>query len=163
MANSSRTAVTATASTTDTGDATIALARLISLALALLSLVWAAMGRPFWADGVDVPAALAWVAALTFPLVLAIGSAALWLRGRRRSRTLWLGWRILLLLSQTGWAAFCAGAGFSLSDIEIGEPVGWGLAVLTFAIALGLLVLAWWIEDRLATRSGKSGQSLSRQ
>lgn len=138
-----------TASTTDTGDATIALARLISLALALLSLVWLATDRPFWSDGVNVPVVPPAVAALTTVLVGAACAVAVWLRGRARLRSVLVVLRTALLVAQAAWATFSAAIIFAYSEFG-GATLGWGVMALAWAVALGILVASWWLEDRLA-------------
>ena len=139
----------------DAADAPVAAGRLIALVLALPVAVWAADDPSLWGDGLNVPAVLALVAALTAPPVLAIGAAALWLRCRGRSQTLRVVLRIVLLVSQAGWAAFSAVIIFAYSEFG-GVTVGWGLIAMSFTVALGLLALAWWTEDRLAARSGRA-------
>ena len=61
---------------------------------------------------------------------------------------------VLVVLSQGLWAAVIAGAAFSLADTRIGEPAGWGLAVVTFSVALVVVAALWLAEDALAVRSG---------
>lgn len=125
-------------------------ARAVAVALVLLVGVWAAYDKymPFWTPGVSVAGVLVFVAGFTLVPVAIAGGVALFLR--RRGRAAWF--RYLVLFGQAGWAAFVAGLAFALSDLATGEPAGWGLAALAFAVGLAMLGLAWWAEDALARR-----------
>lgn len=128
--------------------------RASAVALALLTGVWAAVDAdmPFWVAGVHVAAVLGVVAAMTAVPVVVVGAVALALRRRGRAAAL----RIALVFGQAGWAAFVAGLAFSLSDLAIDQPAGWGLAVLTYGVGLAVVAAAWWSEDALSRRGRRA-------
>ncbi len=132
----------------------IAPARWVAVVLALLVGVLGVYdGQPFWVDGVNVPVAIAGVVLFTAPPVLAASAVGVWLGRRGRGRAL----RFVLLLGQASWAAIVAGAVYGVGEIT--KSQGWGLAVLTYAVALGLLAGAWWAEDRLATNPRQNART----
>jgi hypothetical protein len=142
--------MTATAGSAE--DVRVSPVRAVAVALGLLVGVFGVYDRqPFWLDGANVPLVLAAVVLFTAPPIFAASAVCVWLRRRGRGRAL----GFVLLFVQAGWAAYVAGAVYSVSDITRSE--GWGLAVLTYAVAVGLLAVTWWGEDRLATRARRWG------